>query len=205
MANNWLNIPHALDTERNEYIKPHEANHSAPKGRYICRDPNCKMPVRMILRNSGACFFRHYPNEYSYSHHKSQAIHTRAIYEIYYQFVNWQLHRLSVPIFLISTKNGMKEIIPFLPEFKVEMEWRLNGKRKIDLAILDLNNNPILLIEVLHKHKIDSDKEKDLVHYPWVEVCARSVLNNPRFLKIEKHHLLPQEYADVVQLNLGLH
>lgn len=205
MANNWLNIPHAIDIETNEYIKPHEANHNAPKGRYLCREPNCKKPVRMILRNNGVCFFRHYPDDYSCSHHKSQTTHTKAINEIYNQFVNWQQHRLTMPILMINTRSGMKEVVPFLPEFKIEIEWRLNGKRKIDLAILDLNNRPILLIEVLNKHKVDSQKEKDLINYPWIEVCAKSILSNPRFLKVERHHYLPQEYADVLQLNLGLH
>lgn len=205
MANHWLNIPHAFDIELNEYIKPHEAKHNAPKGRYICRDPNCKKAVRLILRSNGVCFFRHYPDDYSCSHYKSQTIHTKAINEIYHQFVNWQQHRLTMPTLMLNTRNGMRAIVPFLPKFNIEVEWRLNRKRKIDLAILDLNHQPILLIEVLHKHKVDSKKEKDLAHYPWVEICAKSVLHNPRLLKVERHHLLPQEYADTVQLNLGLH
>lgn len=203
MQNKFLRIPEAIDIERNTYIKAHEADPRAPKGQYICRDTRCNKPVKRILRGN-TCFFRHYPEEGSVSHGKSQELHTRAIHEIRNQFVNVQKYGLTMPTFLLYTKQGPKEIVPFLSNFIVKTEWPL-GKRFIDVAILDAYNNPILLIEVLHTHKVCQEKAVDIDQYPWVEIKTKSILSNQRFLKVERHHRFPQEYDDFYQLDLLLH
>ena len=78
-----------------------------------------------------------------------------------------------MPIFQLNTKHGLKEIVPFFPNFIVKTEWPL-GKRFIDVAILDCYNNPILLIEVLHTHKVCQEKAADIDQYPWIEIKAKS-------------------------------
>ena len=203
MQNKFLTIPEAIDVERNTYIKAHEADSHAPKGRYICRDTNCNKPVKRILRGT-TCFFRHYPEEGSVSHSKNHELHTRAIDEIRNQFVNVKKYGLTMPIFQLNTKQGTKEIVPFFPNFIVKTEWPL-GKRFIDVAILDCYNNPILLIEVLHTHKVCQEKAADIDQYPWIEIRAKSILSNQRVLKVERHHRFPQEYDDFFQLDLLLH
>jgi len=203
MQSKFLSIPEAIDVERNIYIKAHEADSHAPKGRYICRNTNCNKPVKRILRGN-TCFFRHYPDESSISHSKSQDLHKRAIDEIRNQFINVQKYGLTMPIFQLSTKQGLKEIVPFLPNFTVKTEWPL-GKRFIDVAILDAYDNPILLIEVLNTHKICQEKVADIDQYPWVEIKVKSILSSQRILKIERHHRFPQEYDNFFQLDLLLH
>lgn len=200
MTASYFNIPDAIDVELGRYIKPHEADPNATRGRYICRDTRCNKPVKRILRNN-TCFFRHYPNCGSVSHSKNQDLHTRAIHEIRNQFENFKQNGLSMPILLLNTKQGPKEIIPFLSEYNVKCEWPMNG-RKIDLALVDQNNNPLLLVEVLNTHKVSDIKSIDIQRYPWVEIKAKSILDNQRVLKVERHHLFPQEYDDVLQLNL---
>lgn len=200
MPNKFLTIPEAIDVEHNTYIKAHEADSHAPKGRYICRDTNCNKPVKRILRGT-TCFFRHYPEEGSVSHNKSHVLHTRAIDEIRNQFENVQKYGLTMPTFQLNTKQGSKEIVPFLSNFIVKTEWPL-GKRFIDVAILDSYNNPILLIEVLYTHRVCQEKAADIDQYPWVEIKAKSILSNQRVLKIERHHRFPQEYDNFFQLDL---
>lgn len=203
MQNKFLTIPEAIDVDQNIYVKAHEADSHAPKGRYICRDTNCNKPVKRVLRGT-TCFFRHYPEEGSVSHSKSHELHTRAIDEIRNQFVNVKKYGLTMPIFQLNTKQGTKEIVPFLSNFIVKTEWSL-GKRFIDVAILDSYNNPILLIEVLHTHKVCQEKAADIDQYPWIEIRAKSILSNQRVLKVERHHRFPQEYDDFHQLYLILH
>jgi hypothetical protein len=200
MASSHFSIPDAIDVEFGRYIKPHEADPHAIRGRYICRDTSCNKPVKRILRNN-TCFFRHYPNCGSVNHSKSQDLHTRAIHEIRNQFDNFIENRLSMPVFLLNTKQGPKEVIPFLPEYIVKTEWPMNG-RKIDVAILDRYQHPILLIEILHTSKVTKEKSLDIQEFPWVEIKARSVISNPRILLVERHHRFPQEYDDVIQLDL---
>jgi len=203
MINTYKTIPEAIDIDRNVYIKAHEADPNAPKGRYICTDTRCNKPVKRILRNN-TCFFRHYPERANVVHHRSHEIHTRAVHEISNQFQNVQKYGLTMPTFLLSTKNGMKKIVPFLSDFEVKIEWSL-GKRFIDVAILDSCNKPLLLIEVLHTHKVCQEKAADINQYPWIEIRASSILLDQRVLKIERHHRFPQEYDDFFQLNLLLH
>jgi hypothetical protein len=108
-----------------------------------------------------------------------------------------------MPIFLLNTKQGRKEVVPFLGNYHVRTEWPLL-ERKIDVAILDSLNNPLLLIEVLNKNKVSKEKSMDIIQYPWVEITAKSVLENQRTLKVERHHRFPQEYDYVSQLSLDL-
>ena len=204
MQNKFLTIPEAIDLERNTYIKAHEADSHARKGRYICRDTKCNKPVKKILLDNNTCFFRHYPDAGRLSHSKSHELHTRAIHEIRNQFENIKKYGLTMPTFLLNTKQGPKEIVPFLSNFIVKTEWPL-GKRFIDVAILDAYYNPILLIEVLHTHKVCQEKAADIDQYPWVEIKAKSIISNQRVLKIERHHRFPQEYDDFYQLDLLLH
>lgn len=200
MTASYFNIPDAIDLELNRYVKPHEADQNAVRGRYICRDTRCNKPVKRILRNN-TCYFRHYPNCGSVSHTKNQDLHTRAIHEIRNQFENFKENKLSMPVFLLNTKAGPKEVIPFLPEYIVKIEWPING-RKIDVAILDRYQYPILLIEILHTSKVTKDKSLDIQEYPWVEIKAQSVISNPRLLKVERHHRMPQEFEEFSQLSL---
>lgn len=200
MTNRFLTIPEAIDLERNIYVKAHEADSNAPKGRYICRDTKCNNPVKRVLRNN-TCFFRHYPNGGLSIHGRNYETHARAVNELCSQFQNIKDYGLTMPTFILSTKKGSKEIIPFLPEFKVKKEWSL-GKRIIDVAILDIHEHPILLMEVLHTHKVCQSKANDIDQYPWVEIKASSILENQRVLKIERHHRFPQEYDNFCQLDL---
>lgn len=202
MFSKILTIPEAIDLERNVYIKAHEADSHAPKGRYICRDSRCNKPVKRIRRGT-TCFFRHYPEDGRISHTKSHQLHSRAIQEIRHQFENFAECGLSMPIFLLDTKQGPKEVVPFFTNYQVKTEWCL-GDRKIDVAILDSLNEPILLIEILNTHKVTEEKSADIVQYPWVEIKAKSVLQNQRVLKVERHHRFPQEYDNVSQLSFSL-
>lgn len=200
MTASYFNIPDAIDVELGRYVKPHEADPKALRGRYICRDTRCNKPVKRILRNN-TCYFRHYPNCGSVSHSKSQDLHTRAIHEIRNQFENFQENRLSMPVFQLNTKQGLKQVIPFLPEYIVKIEWPING-RKIDVALLDRYQYPLLLIEILYTSKVTKEKSLDIQEYPWVEIKALSVISNPRFLEVERHHRFPQEFEDFCQLGL---
>lgn len=106
-----------------------------------------------------------------------------------------------MPTFVLSTRNGCKEIIPFLPQFKTKKEWQFNN-RIIDVAIVDNDDYPILFMEVLHTHRVGEDKAIDIAPFPWVEIKASSILQNRRLLKIERHHRFPQEYDNFCQLDL---
>lgn len=200
MTASYFNIPEAIDVELGKYVKPHEADPNALRGRYICRDTRCNKPVRRILRNN-TCYFRHYPNCGSVSHSKNQDLHTRAIHEIRNQFENYKANKLSMPVLLLNTRQGLKEIIPFLSEYFVKLEWPING-RKIDVALLDRHQYPLLLIEILHTSRVTREKSLDIQEHPWVEIKAQSVISNPRLLKVERHHRFPQEFDDVTQLDL---
>lgn len=201
MAAKYLTIPEAIDLKTGRYIKAHEADPKAEKGRYICRDTNCKKAVRQVVRNN-SCFFRHYPEGVKLGHKKSHELHSRAINEIKNQFENFKKNGLSMPIFLLDTSKGKKEVVPFLGGFLVKTEWQL-GDRKIDVAITDNFNQPILLIEVLNKSKVTKEKSIDIVDFPWIEIKATSILENQRILKVERHHRFPQEFDDTFQMPMA--
>lgn len=199
MSTSYLSIPMAVDIDSKRYIKPHEADPNAKRGRYICTDSTCNKPVQRILRSS-TCFFRHYPEDGRIGHSKNQDLHTRAIHLIFDQFSNVLEYGLSIPIFTLDTKYGPKEVVPFLGQYKVKKEYPV-GERKIDVAILDDFDRPLLLIEVLNTHKVSQEKSLDLIDYPWVEIKAKYVLQNQRVIKVDRHHRFPQEFDSFCQLS----
>ena len=106
-----------------------------------------------------------------------------------------------MPVFQLNTKQGPKQVIPFLPEYIVKIEWPING-RKIDVALLDRHQYPLLLIEILHTSKVTKEKSLDIQEYSWLEIRAHSVISNPRLLNVERHHRFPQEFESPLQLDL---
>lgn len=101
-----------------------------------------------------------------------------------------------MPLMLFNTPHGIKLVLPFIHAKEVVIEWQcpLSGRR-VDLALLDEEGCPVLLVEVWHTHAVDGDKRNDLLPYWWIEVEAKQVLADTDALVVRNHDNLPPQLA----------
>ncbi|RTL55634.1 MAG: hypothetical protein EKK46_06245 [Rhodocyclaceae bacterium] len=100
-----------------------------------------------------------------------------------------------MPTLEFPTPAGITLAIPIVIGVEVITEWccpRTN--RRADLAVLDKQGDPVLLIEVYHTHAVDGTKASDLSPYWWIEVGAGQVLENHQRLVIINHGNFPYEF-----------
>jgi hypothetical protein len=200
MANTSQNIPYAINVETGRRIKPEEGSTNARKGLYECFNPECRNHVFVSISKRGRAFFKHYPIkndviDYKNAHSKSQDTHTRAIELLSHFFINGLERKSPMPLLLFETPHGVQKVLPFLYKCIVKKEFTIEAiNKRIDLAIVDENNNPILLIEVNHKHQVPLEKEIALKQFWWIEVNAKEVINNPSNLVVRKHRNFPYEF-----------
>ena len=199
MANLSQAIPYAINTQTKRRIKPEEASAGTCKGHYECHVPDCRKPVFLSISKYGRAHFKHYPEDdistIPGNHHpKSQDIHTRAKLLIKDIFLNGLAKRAPMPRLIFETPHGIEKILPFLTNCSVKNEFNLGtSNRKIDLAIIDNEGIPVLLLEVNHKHPLDIAKIQDLKQYWWIEVDAKDVLQDPTNLIVRRHCNFPYE------------
>ncbi len=200
MANLLQNIPYAINTGTGRRVRPEEASRHAKKGLYECFVPECKKHVFLAFSKYDRAYFKHYPHENPSSttlipHSKSQYIHTRAKELLRQVFANGLAKRAPMPRLVFETPLGIEKVLPFVTNCQVKNEFQMASiKKRIDLAIIDQNNTPVLLIEVNYKHPVDIEKEIALKPYWWIEVNAMDILKDPANLIVKKHRNLPYEY-----------
>ena len=103
---------------------------------------------------------------------------------------------VPMPLFRFSTPCGLHLILPFIRACRVVEEWTCpDSGRRADLALLDGEGTPVLLIEVCHSNAVDVDKRLDLRRHWWIEVDARHVLDDVDTLIIRTHGGLPRMLA----------
>jgi len=87
-------------------------------------------------------------------------------------------------------------VFPFIRACRVFEEWGCpSSGRRADLALLDGEGTPVLLIEVCYSNAVDIAKRQDLSGYWWIEVEARHVLEEVDTLSIQAHGGLPRMLA----------
>lgn len=103
-----------------------------------------------------------------------------------------------MPLFQFSTPRGPRLVLPFIRACRVIEEWVCpDSGRRVDLALLDDEGMPVLLIEVCYSNAVNGDKRQDLTGYWWLEVEARHVLEEVDTLIIVAHGGLPRMLAAV--------
>ena len=103
---------------------------------------------------------------------------------------------VPMPLLQFSTPSGARSVLPFIRACRVFEEWVCpDSGRRADLALLDDEGTPVLLIEVRYSNAVDLDKQKDLSRYWWIEVDARHVLEDLDTLSIQAHGGLPRMMA----------
>lgn len=101
-----------------------------------------------------------------------------------------------MPLFRFSTPSAPRLVLPFIRACRVIEEWGCpDSRRRTDLALVDGEGTPVLLIEVCHSNAVDADKRQDLSGYWWIEVDARHVLEDVDTLNIRAHGGLPRMLA----------
>lgn len=196
-------ISFAVNAE-GEIVLPREALRGAPRGSYFCPDPSCRREViASKWRNKPSILcFKHLPQRGNkgcalrragagrHQYH-DEAVRQLQLYleAALHQHKNW-------PILEIATVDGIQKIHWTILGARAVREWTcpLSGRRA-DIAILDKNGDPVVLIEVYHSHKVDENKALDYAEFKWIEIEAKSIMDNLPFLRISNHGNQPSYFA----------
>lgn len=122
--------------------------------------------------------------------------HSLAVDMLYYEFEASITCPSNRPLLQFSGDFGVLDLL--LPYFQVEQvlgdrKWSCpRTGRQPDLTLL-FHGDPVLLVEVRHKHKVDKPKADDLHPHRWIEVSAADVLSDPKRLKIINHGGFPDD------------
>jgi|GEM_PF-2555957 len=197
-------IPYALDTKTKQIISVFQAKKDAPKGSYTCQGNDCKLPIQVCTSKLGRNFFKHWRSSKRHQCRstKSQDKHTRAKHTIRDAFLNAIDHRAPMPRLIFETPHKVHEVLPFFFKATIELEFHIKIQVDdfttkdiyIDVALLDENRNPLLLIEVLNTHPVDHEKTSYLEKYWWIEVHAKDVIKDPLKLIVKKRANFHAEY-----------
>lgn len=194
-------ITWATDLQTGERIRADRAEYKPGKGRYRCLDPECNRDLTVARSKNGRQHFKHFRCTHPdtclfHNQGRPQTRHKAAQLSLYFQFCEALKHREPMPLFRFDTPTGPHLVLPFILAEQVVMEWvcPLTGRRA-DLALLDSNGVPVLLIEVWHTSAVKAEKQYDLRGYWWVEVGANQVLDDSSILVIKKHGNLPERLA----------
>ena len=194
-------IPFALDASRN-IVWPAESSREASPGSYFC--PNCDRELRASFWRNKApylCFKHARKNgdgcELARGKVRNQQVHDTAV-RVLQKYIDAALHQGRNWLrFEIDTVDGKEKLLPLLFAKRAQREWTcpVSGRRA-DIAILDKNEDPVLLIEVYHSHAVDEKKALDYAGYKWIEVDARHVVEEDlSLLPIRNHGNFPAFYA----------
>lgn len=103
--------------------------------------------------------------------------------------------RTAMPYLQFMTPHGIRTAIPLIIAQTVKTEWTCpNTGRRADIAVLDANGEPVVLIEVFHSHAVDGNKRKDLGCYWWIEIGADEFLKKPEVLNVLASGNLPYAF-----------
>lgn len=194
-------IPWGRDVQTGKLVRAERAIYPPGKGRYRCLDEKCGRDLTVARSKQGRQHFRHFRNSHAEScvfHDPAKSKHTAAIRLLGIVFSEALQRRTPMPLMVFNTPAGVKTVLPFVNAEHVVKEWTCpQTGRRADLALLDHNGKPVLLVEIWHTHAVCNDKRADLVTYWWIEVEARQVLMDTDMLIIRNHGNLP------VQLELA--
>ena len=194
-------IPWGRDMQTEKLVRAERAIYPPGKGRYRCLDERCGRDLTVAKSKQGRQHFRHFRNSRAIScvfQGPAKSKHSAAIRLLVILFSEALQRRTPMPLMVFNTPTGTKTVLPFMSAEQVVTEWTCpNTGRRADLALLDHNRQPALLVEVWHTHAVCDDKSKDLTSYWWVEVEAKEVLMGTDVLIIRNHGNLP------VQLELA--
>lgn len=193
-------IPLARDIASGHLIRAEYAQHLPPPGTYRCLDPRCggDLTVYERPRGSGNHYFRHRVDATSVncglhsSHNRSPRRHEAAKHVLAEVFHEVVAHREPMPLLSVIVAGGRKDVAIFARPARVETEWTCPAtRRRADIALLDRNGDPILLVEIYHSHAVDGNKRQDLSAYDWIEVEANEVLDDVDLLRVRHAGGLP--------------
>lgn len=193
-------IPFALDVESGLWIRADRAMPHPPPGRYQCLDPDCRSDLTTAQSKRGRRHFKHLrgsrDGRCAWHHRKGgETIHNMAQSYLCSLFSYALERRSPLPCLEFSTPAGVQTVLMFLPARQVVREWTCpRTGRRPDIALLDGEGQPLLLIEILHTHAVDNIKSDDLRHYWWIEVSAEDILENPTRLRVRAFGNLPDEF-----------
>lgn len=193
-------IPNGFDCQLGRSIPSWNAEDQPGRHRYRCLDPLCQAPLTTHNRD-GSKYFKHFPNTQSRScrffSRDPSTIHALAV-ELLYQEFRASIDSSSSSIPLLQFSHDLGGSLIALPYFQID-EVRGDRKwtcprtgRQPDLTLL-LDGQPVLLVEVWHKHKVDRRKIGDLFPYRWIEVFAADALLDSRRLKVLSHGGFPDD------------
>jgi hypothetical protein len=192
-------ITWALDLKTGKLVKADRAERKPGKGRYRCLDERCSRDLTVARSKQGRQHFRHFRNNHADGcvfQDLAKGRHQAAQRILVTLFSEALRRRTPMPLMAFNTPAGLLTVLPFVQASEVVMEWICPASgRRIDVAILDENGNPVLLVEVWHTHAVDIEKRKDLAPYWWIEVEANQVLTNTDVLLIRNHDNLPAPLA----------
>lgn len=86
-------------------------------------------------------------------------------------------------------KTAIPELVTgALPEFTLP-----DLRRRPDVALVDVQGNPVLLVEVFHRKEVDPVKAEDFesAAYRWIEVVAEDILDQP-FIWLPRQYTPPK-------------
>lgn len=180
MTTYQLRVPMAKRIEDSSLIKPEEAKSAIP---YLCAECNAEVRYRRgHVRTSGSVqpHFYHVgevdPNRCSYAEGESET-HRLAKAKIIAQIEAWEGFGYTQRCPSCHFSRPFEAIAPYsllhaTPEYRV-------SPYRVDVAILAETNEPVLLVEVYHCHRVPEDKRRALnaTGIPWVELTALSILN----------------------------
>jgi hypothetical protein len=150
---------------------------------------------------NGRQHFKHFRNSHPdncvfHNQGRPQTRHTAAKVLLCTLFREALNRRVPTPLFRFDTPNGSQFVLPFFTATRVVNEWTCPlTPRRADLALLDSDGRPALLIEVWHTNAVNRDKRQDLTPYWWIEVDANQVLSDSTVLQVRAHDNLPEVLA----------
>ena len=194
-----MKIPWAIDMKTGDWLRADRAVYRGERGRYRCTDKHCDRELTVARSKRGRQHFKHFRNSGAegcvFGHHGT-SVHQTAIRLLAVRFSEAMGGHVPMPLFRFSTPSGLHLILPFIRACRVVEEWVCpNSGRRADLALLDGEGIPVLLIEVCLSNAVDVDKRQDLSRYWWIEVDARHVLDDVDTLMIRTHGGLPRMLA----------
>lgn len=198
-------ISWAMDVKSGRLIRADRAERKPGRGCYRCLDDKCKQDLTVARSKRGRLHFRHFrnSNEERCAFHglgKKQTRHEAAKFLLSVWLSHALKRRTPMPLFLFNTPAEVCTVLPYIGAGSVVTEWQCPlSDRRADIAILDGERQPVLLIEVFHTHAVDIEKCRDLSPYWWIEVEANQVLADPTKLMIINHGNLPECLAPLWQ------
>lgn len=189
----------ARDLETGRLIGADRAERQPKKGRYQCLDNRCGRFLTVAKSKRGKIHFKHFRELGTFAcglggGKRSRLTHDAAQDLLVAVFAEAIQRRCPMPLLRFHTPSGVREVLPFVLAQTVVKEWTSpDRRRRADVALLDRDEEPVLLIEVFHTHAVDRNKRLDLNPYWWIEVEASDVLGSPFTLNVLGHGNLPYE------------